>query len=113
VFGEGTVTSTLLSTSSVEEKAGTLIEGYSPLLPPPLAWAGVAIFYRFWPVWLLLTLLSLTVVIWHQGRRKSTSWGQWLIWVLAVTVLGPFGLLVYLLVYRKRRLAPGDALVTG
>jgi len=73
------------------------------LLPPPVLWAGLAVFYWVWPVWVLLTLLSLAYLIWRLARGQPASWGRRLAWILVVVVLGPFGLLAYLLAHKRRR----------
>jgi penicillin V acylase-like amidase (Ntn superfamily) len=73
------------------------------LLPPPVLWAGLAIFYWVWPVWVLLTLLSLAYVVWRMARGEPTSWGKRLAWIVVVILFGPFGLLAFLIGYRRRR----------
>ena len=83
-----------------------LMEAYSSLLPPTVTWVGLAVFYRAWPVWVLLTLLSLAFVIWRLARQGPAPWRRRLIWVLAVAIWGPFGLLIYLVVHRKHRRVP-------
>jgi len=80
----------------------TLEEG-KLLLPPPVLWAGLAIVYWVWPVWVPLTLLSLAYVTWRMARGKQASWIKRLVWVLVVILLGPFGLLAYVLAQRRRR----------
>ena len=82
------------------------LEEGSLLLPPPVLWAGLAVFYWVWPVWVLLTLLSLAYVIWRMARGEPAPWGRRLAWIVVVVLLGPFGLLVYLLAYRRRRRTP-------
>jgi penicillin V acylase-like amidase (Ntn superfamily) len=72
------------------------------LIPPPVLWAGLAIFYWVWPVWVPLTLLSLAYVAWRMARGAPASWIKRLAWVLAVLLFGPLGLLVYLLAQRRR-----------
>jgi choloylglycine hydrolase len=73
------------------------------LIPPPALWAGLAIFYWVWPVWVLLTLLSLAYVAWRMARGAPASRTRRLAWVLVVVLFGPFGLLAYLLAQRRRR----------
>ena len=61
-----------------------------------VAWIAVAVLQRVWPVWIALTLLSLTFVVPRLARSQVVSWrGRW-VWVFVVALLGPFGLLVYL-----------------
>lgn len=84
-------------------EAGLLLKDGMPLLPPRVKWVGLTVLRRLWPVWIPLTLLSLAFVIYRLARRPRLSWGRRLAWVLVVTAVGPFGLLVYLLAHRKRR----------
>jgi penicillin V acylase-like amidase (Ntn superfamily) len=86
------------------EEAGLLLKDGMPLLPPRVKWVGLTVLRRLWPVWIPLTLLSLAFVIYRLARRPGLSWGRRLAWVLVVTAVGPFGLLVYLLAHRKRRM---------
>ncbi|MBE9508819.1 MAG: PDZ domain-containing protein [Chloroflexi bacterium] len=86
------------------EEAGLLLKDGMPLLPPRVKWVGLTVLRRLWPVWIPLTLLSLAFVIYRLARRPGLSWGRRLAWVLVVTAIGPFGLLVYLLAHRKRRM---------
>ncbi len=95
--------------TSLESKAGVLLEDFAPLLPPTLTWAARAIFFRFWPAWVVLTLLSLAVTLWHAARSRPIPWSRRLAWGLAVVLLGPLGLLVYLLASRRRRRTPSEA----
>jgi choloylglycine hydrolase len=96
-------------------QTGTLLsqEHGGPLLPPRVTWVGLAIFHRMWPVWTVLTLLSLAFVMWRMARGEPASWGRRLVWVLVVALIGPFGLLAYLLVYRKRHRIPEVASIVG
>jgi choloylglycine hydrolase len=83
--------------------APAALEDGNPLLPPPVLWAGLAVFFWVWPVWALLTLLSLAYVIWRMARGDPPSWGKRLAWILVVVLFGPFGLLAFLIAWRKRR----------
>ena len=65
--------------------------------------AGLMILNQLWPVWVIATLLSLAFIIWRLAQKEATPWSKWLVWVLAVALLGPFGLLIYWLCYRKCR----------
>jgi len=80
----------------------TLEEG-KLLLPPPVLWAGSAIFYWVWPVWVPLTLLSLAYVAWRMARGAPASWISRLAWIVVVVLFGPLGLFAYLLARRRRR----------
>jgi penicillin V acylase-like amidase (Ntn superfamily) len=84
-------------------EAGYLLEDDKSLLSPRVQWVGLMALRWRWPVWVLLTLLSLIFLIWHTARRSRLSWGRRLAWVLVVILFGPFGLLVYLLTQMKRR----------
>lgn len=87
---------------STGEDAKLHPEKYRPLLPPRVIWVVRAVFQRIWPIWLLVTLLSLGFLIWRQTRSPAMSWGKRLVWMLIVIVLSVFGLLIYLLTHRKR-----------
>jgi choloylglycine hydrolase len=76
---------------------------YRPLIPPTVTWAGLAILHRVGPFWIPLVVLSLTLVIWRMARGQPSSPGRRLVWALVTTILGPFGLLAYLLAQRKKR----------
>jgi CubicO group peptidase (beta-lactamase class C family) len=65
--------------------------------------AGLTIFNRLWPVWVIATLFSLIFIIWKLIQRQTLPWSTRLVWILSVALLGPFGLLVYWLSYRKSR----------
>lgn len=87
---------------STGEASKLLTEKYRPLLPPRVIWVIRAVFQRIWPIWLLVTLLSLGFLIWRQTRGPAVSWGKRLVWMLVVIVLSVFGLLIYLVTHRKR-----------
>jgi len=76
-------------------------EYHDPLLPVRVTWAARAIFLNIWPFWLPLTLLSLAYVIWRMSKIRPTLWCKGLGWGLFVLLLGPFGLLVYVLIHRR------------
>jgi CubicO group peptidase (beta-lactamase class C family) len=57
--------------------------------------AGLMIFNQVWPVWVIATLLSLIFIIWRLVQRQTLPRSMKLIWVLAVALIGPFGLLLY------------------
>jgi penicillin V acylase-like amidase (Ntn superfamily) len=78
------------------------LERYHPLLPPTAAWAGLTIVHRAGPIWLLLVVLSLAVVIWRMTLDKPSPLAGRLVWALATVILGPLGLLIYLLDHRKK-----------
>jgi hypothetical protein len=89
--------------ASAMENAGVCLAGSSPLLPTRVAWVAVAIAQRVWPVWMALTLLSVAFVVWHVTRGRAGSRGKRWVWVPAVALLGPIGLLAYLIADRRRR----------
>lgn len=75
---------------------------YRPLLPPTVGWAGLTIVHRAGPFWVPLVVLSLAYVIWRVASGHPSSLGRRLAWVLATLILGPFGLLAYVLTQRKK-----------
>ena len=68
-----------------------------------MKWVDLALLRRLWPLWIPLTLLSPASVIWQLAKCPGVSWGRRLAWILVVTLVGPFGFLVYLLAHRKCR----------
>lgn len=85
----------------VDATAGQLVS-FRPLIPPTVPWVGLTVLHYAWPVWLLLTALSLVVVIWRSARSSRLPRNARLAWIAAVTLFGPFGLLAYVLTARKR-----------
>lgn len=76
---------------------------YRPLVPPTISWAGLTVLHRVGPVWALLTGLSLAYLFWRIAAGKPTFMSKRLIfWVLVTILLGPFGLLAYLLTQRRK-----------
>ena len=76
---------------------------YHPLIPPTIIWAGLTVLHRLWPVWALLLGLSLAYLFWCMAADKPTSMSKRLLWVLVTILLGPFGLLAYLVARRVKR----------
>jgi len=76
---------------------------YRPLLPPTVSWAGLTILHRVGPFWIPLVVLSLAYLVWRMQLGQPASLGKRLVWVLLTILLGPFGLLAYLLSRRKKR----------
>jgi penicillin V acylase-like amidase (Ntn superfamily) len=89
--------------ASAMEDAGVCLEG-SSLLPPRVTGVARAVFDRFWPLWIALTLLSLAFVVWHLTRGHAVPEGARWIWLLVVALVGPIGLFAYLLAHRRRRM---------
>ena len=79
------------------------LERYDPLIPPTIIWAGLTVFHRFWPVWTLLVGLSLAYLLWLVAADKKITMKKRLLWVLVTVILGPVGLLVYLITRKRRR----------
>jgi penicillin V acylase-like amidase (Ntn superfamily) len=75
---------------------------YRPLLPPPVIWGGLVLLDHLWPIWIPLVVLSLAFVIWRMAVGQPASPGRQLAWVLVTILLGPFGLLAYLMTRRKK-----------
>jgi penicillin V acylase-like amidase (Ntn superfamily) len=71
---------------------------YRPLLPPTATWAGLMLLHRVGPFWIPLVMLSLAVVTWRMASDQPLPLSKRLAWMLTTIVLGPFGLLTYLLV---------------
>lgn len=84
------------------------IREHPTLLPPLMIWIALTAVHHLWLVWLLLTLLSLIPILWRLSRNPGTSKRTWLTWIFTVILLGPFGLLAYLLVRRRHRLQAGS-----
>jgi choloylglycine hydrolase len=82
------------------QPVGVAFADYDPWLPPTVAWAARYAAGRFWPVWLGLTLLSLAVVLRRLPRDLPPLFGRRAAWLAGVAILGPLGLLVYLLTHR-------------
>jgi hypothetical protein len=77
-------------------------EDYDPLLPMRVTWAARALVLNIWPYWVALTLLGLVYVIWRVMWNEPKSPAKRLIWILVLLILGPIGLLIFILVDRKR-----------
>ncbi len=75
---------------------------HGPLIPPTIQWAGMTVLHRVGPVWILLTALSLAFLFWRMAADKAISVRGCLPWVLVTIVLGPIGLLAYLVFNNKR-----------
>ena len=84
------------------EDLAAIVENTEPLLPTQVRWAVRWALAKAWPVWLPLTILSLAFVVWQQAARQELA-GRGLVWVLVTILLGPLGLLAYLVAHRKRR----------
>jgi hypothetical protein len=59
--------------------------------------------WLYWIVisWLLLTLASVLFLLWDVVRGTLATWRMRMIWAMVVLLLGPIGLLAYLLSYRE------------
>lgn len=76
---------------------------FRPLIPPTVNWAGLTVLHRVGPFWIPLVVLSLAYVVWRMASGQPTSPSKRLAWAFITILLGPFGLLVYLLAQRKKR----------
>ena len=85
-----------------QASAPPALEDGNLLLSPLVLWAGLAVFHWVWPVWVLLTALSLGYLIWRMAGGRPPSWSRRLVWILAVVLLGPFGLMAYVLAQRRQ-----------
>jgi hypothetical protein len=86
-----------------EISAAMDLERYHPLIPPTIIWAGLTVMHRLWPVWALLLGFSLACLLWLVAADKQITMSKRLLWVLVTVVLGPVGLLVYLVTRQRRR----------
>jgi CubicO group peptidase (beta-lactamase class C family) len=72
-------------------------------LPEIKAQSGLwSILSRYWPVWLMLILLSLVYLFWRLFYNYVKNWREWSLGILLIILLGPFGLLIYFLVQHRR-----------
>jgi len=78
---------------------------YRPLLPPTVAWAGLTLLHRVGPFWIPLMVCSLAFLVWRMRLDRSASLGKRPVWALVTLVLGPLGLLAYVLARRRRHQA--------
>ncbi len=76
---------------------------YHPLVPVTVSWAGLMLWHRVGLYWILLVVLSLAYVIWRMVVRSPISSRKRLFWLLVTTLLGPFGLLAFVLTQRKKQ----------
>ncbi len=76
--------------------------GGKSLLPPIFIWLALDVLQRLLLIWIPLVLGSLAFLTWDLTSGTQASWSTRALWGFVVVVLGPFGLLVYLLSYRKR-----------
>jgi CubicO group peptidase (beta-lactamase class C family) len=63
--------------------------------------------WLYWIVasWLSLTLASLLFLLWDMVQGALATWRIQIVWAMVVLLLGPVGLLAYLLSYREPRRA--------
>jgi len=54
-----------------------------------------------WLVWFILIVGSLAILIWDLACSSLMPWGMRSAWLLIIILLGPIGLLVYLISYRQ------------
>jgi penicillin V acylase-like amidase (Ntn superfamily) len=75
----------------------TYLGDHPALLPPGVKWITLMAIHHWWSVWIMLDLFSLTYFIWYWKRNRGTPWTTLLKGVALVILLGPFGLLAFLL----------------
>ena len=80
------------------------LERYRPFIPPRIGWGGVTMLYKVWPVWILLTVLSLAIVLKRIALKPLSKRRKRITWVLITALCGPFGLLAFLAFERSARL---------
>lgn len=78
------------------------LEGYYTIVPPTIVWAGLTVLHRMYPVWLLLIALSLAYLFFQMATDKQISMRNRILWVLVIVILGPYGLLTFM-VARKMK----------
>ena len=81
------------------------LERYHPLIPPTIMWASLTALHRYWPVWALLLGLSLAFLLWLMAADRQITMSRRLLWILVTVVVGPLGLLIYLVARQRRRRA--------
>lgn len=81
------------------------LERYHPLIPPTILWAALTVLLRYWPVWGILLGLSLAYLAMRLAADAQLTKSSRLLWVLITVLLGPLGLLLYLITRRHRRRA--------
>jgi hypothetical protein len=81
---------------------GLYVHNHPPLLPPLVVWGGLMAVRHLWPVWLGLCVVSLVILL-----RRLTPGMARAAWILVTIMLGPIGLLVFLMINRRSRLVGG------
>ena len=79
------------------------------LLPPMLIWPGLNVLKRLLLIWAPLALGSVAFLARDLSRGAEASWSMCVVWGLIVVLTGPFGLVAYVLAYRRRHRAPARA----
>ena len=79
------------------------LQRYSLIMPPTVVWAGRTLLHRLLPGWAALVGVSLVCLLWLMRTDKPTATGRPLRWILMTLILGPVGLLAYVITHRKRR----------
>jgi len=92
------------------QSPGPLYVEAQTLLPPTVQWAVRMVACRVGPGWLALAALSLAFVLWRLSREEPLARQKWWAWAIVVALLGPLGLLAYLV---SRRRGPSRAAAHG
>lgn len=71
------------------------------LIPESLS-TNLKINYLFL-LWIVLTIISMVIVFLHSIKRKSIIHRSRRFWLLLTAVTGPFGLILYFLLYKRRQ----------
>jgi choloylglycine hydrolase len=79
------------------------IQNYRPLVPVAVSWAILMLWHRVGLYWILLVVLSLVYVIWRMVAGYPASPRMRVLWLLLVALLGPFGLLAYVITRRAQQ----------
>ncbi len=98
--GHGLVWQTQPLRDQVEWLQQYIGEGRVFLLRPNY-WGSAVVLECLLLAWVVLTAISLVFLVWDQWQDTSATWGTRLMWTLVIVILGPLGLLAYIISYRQ------------
>jgi dienelactone hydrolase len=76
------------------------------LIPSPNYRPSAVILDRLLLIWLSMTVISLALLVWNQRRRDEPIFWWKAKWLLLVSLLGPIGLAIYLILERSTGRSP-------
>ncbi|MDY7041807.1 MAG: prolyl oligopeptidase family serine peptidase [Chloroflexota bacterium] len=79
------------------------------LLPVPNYRGFAIVFDRLLLAWLILVASSLSYFGYSSTKGTPMRWERRMIWLLAIAVLGPFGLAVFVIWHRRTQCSPRQA----